>query len=229
MKTHFVAKSSNRKTGKISNTYRTQDTCPNSCPLRLSGCYAEMGPMGNSPFKIADKFGADTDAVMERIIEQVPQDGMLRWEVSGDVVLADGVTPDLDYIEATNRVAEARPDIQMIRYTHAWEALDPSVFGYTVNASTESVEGVTRALRAGWEAVMVCPEGDPLLQGETFVEGKRLVQCPAETRDDVTCSSCKLCSKSWDTRPVILFEVHGPRKRLAGEAVMAEREVDTQT
>ena len=40
---HITHKSNNKKTGKITVTRVTTNTCPGSCPLKGDGCYDEGG------------------------------------------------------------------------------------------------------------------------------------------------------------------------------------------
>jgi hypothetical protein len=45
--------------------------------------------------------------------------------------------------------------------------------------------------------------------------GRRVVTCPATYRDDVTCSTCKLCARERDV--IVGFPVHGGGKAKAGK------------
>src|SRR5262245_36967999 len=42
----FTLKSRNIKVGAMSVSTTSAITCPDSCPLKLSGCYADGGPLG---------------------------------------------------------------------------------------------------------------------------------------------------------------------------------------
>ena len=42
---HITLKSTNRKTGPIAVVTSSQDTCPDVCPFKQSGCYANGGPL----------------------------------------------------------------------------------------------------------------------------------------------------------------------------------------
>lgn len=42
---HITKKSGNRKTGEIVATTSSQETCPDVCPLKKGGCYADGGPL----------------------------------------------------------------------------------------------------------------------------------------------------------------------------------------
>jgi hypothetical protein len=85
--------------------------------------------------------------------------------------------------------------------------------GFTVNLSGNSLAHADelKALDVG-PVVAIVPEDAPD-KGVTPA-GNRWITCPAQTRDDVTCASCKLCSVA--TRSVIVaFRAHGTSKRKA--------------
>lgn len=43
MRVFYVEASENAKTGRIPVSYVEESTCPQVCPLKKAGCYAEMG------------------------------------------------------------------------------------------------------------------------------------------------------------------------------------------
>ena len=209
LKTFIVERSRNTKTGRVHlATYRSQETCPGSCPLMGSGCYAEnRGVNGRqSPFGLADR-GADGDDYTELIgrLERLPDDAVIRFNVTGDYLSDDG-TPDMAYIEATNR---ARGDV--LSYTHAWRALDPSWFEDRTrpNASCDSLADVSEARSAGWSTVIVDP-------GLALAELPGFVACLFDTKG-LQCIDCRLCAKT--RRGTVVFPVHGSRRRAAAEAL----------
>jgi hypothetical protein len=209
-KTHVTIRSSNRKTGPIATTTREQTSCPTTCPLFSAGCYAR-----GRIFSIATRLGSEDHSKILELITEIPQGGGLRLNVSGDFVLKDG-SPDVDYIAACNRVATARPDVKIIAYTHAWRTLTPDLFTFGVNASCESETDVREARAAGWGTVTINAESDK-------IAGTRVVRCPAETRDDVSCATCMLCAKTPKINTTVTFTAHGSGKAKATAAVAAAR------
>lgn len=208
--THVVKKSGNAKIGPMAATYRTQDSCPSTCPLLGQGCYAT-----GRIFGIPKRLGREDVSAVRALADQPLPNGV-RFNVSGDFLNEDG-TPDLDYIDACNAVADAHPGTLVITYTHAWRTLDRSLFRFPINASCESDEDVAEALAAGWQAVTV--DG---AVGST-VAGRKVVRCPAEYRENVDCASCGACGADTRTRPVISFTVHGAGKKRAAAAVAGRR------
>lgn len=212
--------SGNAKLGRMAATYRLQDTCPTTCPFYGNGCYAR-GRIFSIP-RDHGKDDAEANAALVALIDTMPQDYVLRLNVSGDFLTVNG-SPDIAYIAACNAVATARPDVTIIAYTHAWRVLSPDMFTFTVAASCESGADIAEAIAEGWSPVTVDPgTGQPgSLLGET-VAGRRVVQCPqqkAPTR--VTCASCRACAKA--DRPVIAFVAHGMGAKKASDAVAGLR------
>jgi len=172
-----------------------------------NGCYATY-----RIFAIPRKYGqSDVSAVLALVDKPLPNG--VRFNVSGDFLLEDG-TPDLEYINACNKVVEAHPGILAISYTHAWRTLSPAMFAFPVNASCDTLGDVATAVALGWEATIVNAEN-----GMT-VGDKSVVTCLAETKG-ITCAECGLCGQSSRTRPIVSFTAHGPGKNKATAVVLA--------
>ncbi len=209
LKTHVTLRSSNAKTGPLATTYREQSSCPTTCPLMGNGCYAT-----GRIFGISRKFGSEDTVAVRALVTTLKSGQGLRLNVSGDFLDVNG-EPDRDYIDAVNHVATERPDVKIIAYTHAWRILSPSDFVFGVNASCESAAEVAEARAAGWGTVMVNgPVGEQ-------IAGTRVVRCPAEYRDEVTCASCMLCAKTPSIPTTVSFTAHGAGKAKATAAVAA--------
>ena len=80
-------KSGNSKTGQVAATYVSQDSCPKSCPLMGSGCYAETGPISWSTTNRVNGHNLNPTklAITEALkIASLPGDRKLRVHVVGD-------------------------------------------------------------------------------------------------------------------------------------------------
>lgn len=214
---HIVAQSSNSKTGPIPATYRPESTCPDTCPFLRNGCYGT-----GRIFHLADKYSqslAVQDAI--GILRKARKDArLIRDRVVGDVVNASGDI-DWDYLVGISW-ASFKSGMQVFGYTHAWrlfsrwDVIRLKRMGYVMNASTESLQDARQAIALGFPVVITnaeIPEG-------TTVDGRRIVTCPAQTRDDVNCATCGLCAKP-DRKAIIRFIPHGSAKRLAERAITA--------
>jgi hypothetical protein len=79
--------------------------------------------------------------------------------------------------------------------------------GFTVNLSANNIEQADyyKALNIAPVVVVVAEDCDKV----TFTpNNNKIVVCPAQTSDKVTCSSCGLCQKK-DRDYIIGFRVHG--------------------
>ena len=88
--------------------------------------------------------------------------------------------------------------------------------GFTVNASTESLDRADHAMSLGLPAVTVVRNDKPVPKRSPA--GNRVVVCPAQTREDVACADCQLCSKA-DRGCIVAFLAHGNAKRTVNEIV----------
>lgn len=222
-----VPKSANAKLGaNVATTYTGTESCPSECPLKGGhGCYYEEGfrtrginnrlneaSAGLAPLDIAQAEASAIDAVK-------PRPGRaLRLHTGGDCR-----TPD-----AAQAVAGAaarwqnRGGGRAWSYTHAWRSVGRRSWGaVSILASVESVTDGKRALRAGYAPARVVrsfPNG-PRSWSEG---GVQWIPCPAQTRDEITCESCRLCWNADDLRnrnAGIAFEAHGSSAKKARACV----------
>lgn len=212
---HLVAQSGNTKTGPIPVTYRDRDTCPTDCPFLRNGCYGD-----GRIFALAHKFSrslsqSDALAILARVRKGTR---VLRDRVVGDIVNANGGI-DFAYLRSISRIS-AKAGLTPFGYTHAWKLFTRADvrkvrnMGYVLNASCETPQDVEQALTLGFKPVITnddTPEG-------MNISGHRVVTCPAQTRDNVTCAHCRLCAKP-DLPVVVRFLVHGPSKSRARAAI----------
>jgi hypothetical protein len=218
MKTLTVLNSENRKLGHIAATYRTQDTCPTSCPLLENGCYAH-GRLFNHAKRGEDGVESVRGLARSGGRYSIPKGGMLRANVTGDVLDEHGQL-DQPYVDALSEVAINRPDVDVYTYTHAWRTLDPNVApGVTINASCETEEDLLAAEAAGWPTVVADIKSDSLI-GQ-WVGSRKVVACPAQIAD-VTCEQCRLCAKP-NRKSIVAFTAHGATRAKARQAIAKAR------
>jgi len=217
MKTLCVTDSQNTKTGKVRlATYRTQDTCPDSCIFMGSGCYGENN--ANRLFGFASN-GDDGLDILAMKIGMLRPGHMVRLNVVGDYLMEDG-TPDTEYIAVTNTIPSWA---DVLTYTHAWRTLTPGLFEDHVrpNASCNTIADVRDALAAGWKAVVVDPDGG--IPGMT-IDGEKAVSCPFETHGR-QCIDCGLCARG-KRSSVVVFQAHGSGAKHARRAILEQRALE---
>lgn len=221
--THIVAQSGNSKTGPMPVTYRTADTCPTDCPFLPRSLGGAGGCYGTGRiFGIAGKYAtlmSESQAVAK--LGRAPRDArFMRDRVVGDLVTPDG-SFDRDYVQAIARVA-GKVGLTVFGYSHAWRLMsaddvaETSASGYVLNASCETESDVREAVLLGLPTVLA---GDSWTDGD-MVAGRRVVTCPAQTRDDVSCSTCGLCAKP-NRACTVRFLVHGTARAQAAASIVA--------
>jgi hypothetical protein len=216
--TKLVAQSGNSKTGPIPVTYRTDATCPTTCPLLPTnggGCYAS-----GRLFALARKWTDDiTFEEAVAVLNRAPRNAtLLRDRVVGDLVTADGEF-DWQYIETITAAAQA-VGLKPFGYTHAWRLLTAAdvqrikALGYALNASCETEQDVLDATALGLPTVLA---GDSWTDGQMIGE-RRVVTC-LETTRNLNCAACGLCAT--DRAAVVRFPVHGSARGRARNTLAA--------
>ena len=68
MNFHMTLESRNEKTGPIPVSTTSYDTCPDVCPLKGNGCYADGGPLGMHWRAVSEgKRGTTFDAFLAEV------------------------------------------------------------------------------------------------------------------------------------------------------------------
>lgn len=237
---HLTPQSGNAKTGNIPVTYRPMTTCAIGCPFLPKSYAAELVAQGKRDasipanggcygtgriFGMAAKF-SQTVPVTElraKLSRAAKSARFLRDRVVGDV-MTDAGEIDHDYIESIAGLANEF-DLIPFGYTHAWrdftrdDVARVKETGYVMNASCETRDDVRAAIDLGFPVTIA---SDLINDGETFTrpDGKdlRVVTCPAQTRENVTCASCGLCAKS-ERAAVVRFNIHGTARKSAANTV----------
>jgi hypothetical protein len=218
------SRSGNRKIGDAATTYAAQVSCPRSCPFfDGGGCYAESGRLGVHTNRLNEAAAAEgVDAIQVALHEALAIAGMevvlgrpMRLHTVGDCA------SDLA-ARIVSRAAEAYMDAgggPVWTYTHAWREVERESWGrVSVLASCETAEDVALARERGYAPSIVVEEfadrrlysqkNADLLQKDEL----RILPCPAQTRERVTCSSCRLCMDDAGILArgyAIGFELHG--------------------
>lgn len=211
---HFTHVSGNSKTGPIPVTTSSADTCPNSCPLKKNGCYAEHGPLAWHWAAVSTgKRGGSVEEVCEQIAK-LPKGQLWRWAQAGDLP-GDGTLINRPALELIVKANKGRHGFTFTHYDptirHNAEAIEwANKSGFTVNVSANNLAHADALAGLGIAPVVVVLPTDT---GKAFrTEGGHHVSiCPAQTRDDMTCARCGICAMNRDTprKSIIGFTSHG--------------------
>lgn len=211
MRYHFIPESSNRKTGAIPVTYTERASCPPSCPHYRADCYAEDFYTRMAWDKVPQR-GGTLEALCEAVAA-LPEGQLWRMNVAGDL---PGEGEAVDPV-ALGEIVRANTGRRGFTYTHkkspealAWAA-HATRWGFTVNLSADDA-GEADALAEHGPVCAIVPTDTP--EKSYTPEGRTIIVCPAQTREDVTCASCGLCAIP-DRRVIIGFRAHGTRARVA--------------
>lgn len=200
--------SKNVKTGPIPVSTSDKSTCPDTCPLKGQGCYAEGGPLAIHWRKLSRE---DNYLQFLQQIKGLPAGQAWRHNQAGDLA-GDNNVIDADKLAALTAANKGK---RGWTYTHkplnkdnlkAIRAANEG--GFTINVSCDSFQEVDRVKKLGLPTVVVVPSDSPL-KGET-PEGNRWVVCPAQYKD-VNCADCLLCQKQRSV--TVAFQAHGIKKK----------------
>ena len=209
---HLTLKSSNTKAGPIPVSTSPRSTCPDSCPLKAGGCYAN----GNLRLRLhwnavsEDKRGVQWSDFLKQI-ELLPEGTLWRHNQAGDLP-GEGDTLDTD---ALTQLFWASHGKRGFTYTHKPLRADKerehvaaaNAFGFTINLSANSpADADRRADQRCGPVVTIVPTGTP--NTSYTPKGRKIIVCPAQTQDGITCATCQLCARP--NRSVIIgFLPHG--------------------
>lgn len=221
---HLKIKSSNLKTGKIAVSTSSAKTCPPSCPL-IRKCYASVGKLAIHWKKVTNGERGSTWRDFLAQVRSIPAGDPWRHNQAGDLA-GRGDRINRRKLEELAHAA---------RHTRGWTYTHKPVLGISKTASRNRW-AIAAAMRRGFAinlsandlgnaddlasldlapVVVLLPENSP----ETVhtPQGRKVIVCPAQSREGITCKDCQLCAVR--TRSVIVgFRAHGSRKKLA-EAV----------
>lgn len=245
LKIILFPRSSNAKTGNIIQSYSSRATCPEKCPLKAGGCYAE----GYRTRKLWDRCDNPEDpryvanydqlrlALLEATIQHIkgsPKKNpvLFRHNVAGDVAIEGTSVIDINRVnilaDAVKYVNTLFPD-SLIGYTYTHCEIseyaagiihEVASNGFLINASCETVSEVMQAKALGINTVItsVNPEETKKALKASGIVG---VQCPAQTHADRTCEECRLCAR--DRKTTVIFSIHGETAKKAAKVIMMKQ------
>jgi hypothetical protein len=203
----------------MSTTYVTQTTCPDACPLRHNGCYAEDGLVGiharrlNRLQRTSPKTDLELARMEARQIDELTGTRRLRAHVVGDCRTPEAAQT----VGKALRRHQTKHGQRAWTYTHSWRQLRIGDWmGARVLASCETITDVREAHERRYATALLIPR---VLSRKAYTIGNgfRVVPCPAQFRQpngerQTTCDRCNICSdtrKNWTRRLVVGFQPDG--------------------
>ena len=219
MHAFYVENTKNVKLGSnVDATYASiKHSCPSSCKLKGQGCYAMVGNVGIHSKKLEDGKATALQVAKEEA-EAIKNShkgkkifgNFLRLHVSGDARTTSAVSVLVQAVRAW----QARGGALAWSYTHAWRSVKRETWQQiSVLASIDSFSEAKEAKLQGYTPAIVVShfENDKAF----FKNDTKWIPCPAQTKDNVTCSSCKLCLNDKKLKQInagIAFSAHGVLK-----------------
>lgn len=218
---HLSRVSANAKTGPIPVSTSSRATCPDSCPFKKHGCYADNHGL-NFHWDAVTRGDRGVDWKQHlHDVAALPTGILWRAWQAGDLPHTAGRI-SRRFLHGLIRANKGK---RGFTFTHHRLSLGENLQllrqanrqGLTINVSTESEAAADSAIAAGLPAVMVVPSSEQRTTWRTAA-GNAVLICPAQRSDTKTCADCGLC-QARGKRVIIGFLAHGTRASKA-EAVL---------
>lgn len=211
MKLHLTRISKNTKTGKIPVSTTSMESCPSTCPMLNNGCYANSGALRIHWTKVGKERNIEIKDFLKNIKKL--QNGQLwRHNQAGDLIHNDNIV-DKEFLYSLVKANKGKRGFTYTHHTdkgHNYELINyANNNGFTVNMSANNKKQAVEYFNKGFPTVVVLETTAPNVQELNNV---KIVACPAEKSDKVTCQSCALCYNS-KRNYIIGFRAHGSSKR----------------
>lgn len=230
----FTLKSRNSKVGAMPVSTTSRNSCPDACPLKGSGCYAESGPLAilwaalsrAKPGKTFERAGQTLQSLtwkqFTHAVAALPKGTLWRHNQAGDLP----GTGDAINVKALQALVDANRNRRGFTYTHkpvtgrhgavnAAAIAHANANGFTVNLSADTLAEADALAETGiGPVVVVLPDTVSGNADITTPQGRRVSVCPATYRDDVSCLTCQLCQRG-NRKSIVGFPAHGASKRKA--------------
>jgi hypothetical protein len=215
----FTRVSLNAKTGPIPVVMISRKSCPPSCPLYESGCYARGGNVRIHWDRVDDR-GDEFKPFLEKI-KALPLGQVWRYAVAGDL---PGEGEKIDG-RLLNQLVAANTGRKGFTYTHKKpnkvnlpKIVKANAAGFTINLSSNNAAQADEysKLPGSPPVVTLIPAESGDWRRATTPEGRLIVRCPSEYSDQIQCINCggsggPLCARK-DRRFIIGFTAHGVSK-----------------
>jgi hypothetical protein len=209
LRVHLSAKSQNKKTGPIPVSTTERDSCPSSCAWYEKGCYAKYGPLGLHWRKVVER--GMTWLAFCKEIAKLPMGQVWRHNQAGDL---PGKNKRIAF-KALTQLVKANKGKRGFTYTHKPMNVPgnrtavryANKNGFVINLSADNLKHADELANLNIAPVCTVLPSDAPLKSFT-PEGRHVIVCPAEYRDEVNCGNCQLCGVS-GRKSIIGFRAHG--------------------
>lgn len=213
---HFAMSLKGNSKTNCPTTTTEKSSCPDTCALKLKGCYAKYSFLGGYWTKLSNgevKNSLDFKGLLKAV--RGLNDGALwRHNQAGDLSHEGG---KIDRSQLS-KLVKASKGKKGFTYTHHVMTPENALTvdyanenGFTINLSTENLKDADKAFNLECAPVVtLLPIGSEKV---TYTpENNKVIKCPASVKKGITCATCKMCAVS-DRDYIIGFEVHGSAKK----------------
>jgi hypothetical protein len=223
IKYHLTLKSANSKTGPMAVSTTGKTSCPDTCPLKKKGCFADGGPLQIHWEQVSQgNRGVEFDDFLLQLTA-LKKGAEYRHNQAGDLPPKEDEKNTIDAVKLAALAAVVKlRKLRAFTYTH-YPVIDnetnqqaikaANIAGFTINLSANNISEVDQLLALNIAPVAVIM---PLSATKvTFTAaGNKIVICPAQTNKKTACIDCMLCAKS-DRSFSIGFYPHGTSAKKA--------------
>lgn len=228
---HLVNKSTNEKTGPIAVLTSSFYTCPDACPFKRNGCYADGGPLRLHWDKLTRGDRGITFSILLDTFRKSGTGQLIRLFQAGDL---PGINNSIN-IKDTIRLVKSLGNWKAFGYTHKPPSFRRNAEvikycndnGVCINLSANNLSHADELCKLGIGPVSVTLPKDAPLKGITTPDKNKVVVCPAVITDKATtCSTCggrkgPLCLQT-DRKFIVGFPAHGSSINKASEIAKNE-------
>jgi hypothetical protein len=223
MNYHLTLKSANSKTGPMAVSTTAKASCPDKCPLKKAGCFADGGPLQLHWEQVSqNKRGVDFNDFLLQLTA-LKKGAEYRHNQAGDLPPDETKINTIDAVKLAALAAIVKlRKLRAFTYTH-YPVIDNEInqqaikaandSGFTINLSANNISEVDELLALNVAPVAVIM---PLNASKVSFtnQGNKIVICPAQTNAKTTCVDCMLCQNS-DRSFSIGFYPHGSSAKKA--------------
>lgn len=228
---HLVNKSTNIKTGPIAVITSSFYTCPDTCPFKRNGCYADGGPLRIHWDKLTRGDRGVTFSGLLKVLRESGSGKLIRLFQAGDM---PGLNNSIN-LKDTKRLVKALANWKAFGFTHKPLSIKRNVEaikycnnnGVCINLSANNLVHADELLKYKVGPVSVTLPKDIPLKAIMTPRKHKVIICPAViTNKSVTCSTCggrkgPLCSQI-NRNFIIGFPAHGSSINKASEIAKNE-------
>jgi len=220
---HLINQSTNSKVGLgVAVSTSTATTCPDACPLKRAGCYADSGPLALHWRKVTKAERGLIWRAFIKSVQALPVGWKFRHNQAGDLLgqnnrIHRGMLRQLAGAVASRSLRAWTYTHKPLTKSNVAAIKEANESGFVVNLSADNLKEADRKAATGLPVTVILPrDAAPV----TYTpQGRKVVTCPAQTRQGTTCSSCMLCQRG-DRSVIVGFKVHGTGAKKAEKVAL---------